>query len=380
MKKMSLIIPIIFSLLFVTCKSGNLKHVPDFMIPFTKNSQLNPVLTPIATSEFYCPVRKDIVNWEEKDVFNPASVVKDDTLFLLYRAEDSVGRHNGTSRIGMAYSFDGYSFIRQDKPVFFPSEEEFLKYEWEGGCEDPRIIEDENGTYYMTYTAYDGDIARLLIATSTDLRKWTKYGSIFENAGEDYVNLWSKSGSIVCREENGRLIAIKINGVYWMYWGDTNIYIATSENLIDWTPLLENDPGSMQQGSEGSVVNELKILFNPRDGMFDSDLVEPGPPAIMTQQGILFIYNSRNKSSNGDKNLAAGTYSAGQIIVDEDDPTNVLYRTDKYFITPDQHFEITGQVNNVCFVEGLSFYRNKWFLYYGTADSKIAVAESDWKK
>jgi predicted GH43/DUF377 family glycosyl hydrolase len=43
---------------------------------------------------------------------------------------------------------------------------------------------------------------------------------------------------------------------------------------------------------------------------------------------------------------------------------------------PDQPFEITGQVNNVCFVEGLAFFKDKWLLYYGTADSKIAVAES----
>ena len=58
----------------------------------------------------------------------------------------------------------------------------------------------------------------------------------------------------------------------------------------------------------------------------------------------------------------------------------VLKRMDKWFITPDQPFEITGQVNNVCFVEGLAFFNNKWLFYYGTADSKIAVAESDMKK
>lgn len=39
-------------------------------------------------------------------------------------------------------------------------------------------------------------------------------------------------------------------------------------------------------------------------------------------------------------------------------------------------FEKTGQVGNVCFVEGLVYFNHKWFLYYGTADSKIAVAEA----
>jgi len=299
---------------------------------------------------------------------------------LLYRAEDIIGKYNGTSRIGLAYSFDGYNFTRSEKPVFFPTEDEFLKYEWEGGCEDPRVVEDDNGTYYMTYTAYDGDLARLLIASSEDLRTWTKYGSIFEKAGDKYVNMWSKSGSIICREKNGKLIAIKINDVYWMYWGDTNIFLATSENLIDWTPLLKKDTYNKNPDLTGISTQGLTILLSPRQGNFDSELVEPGPPAIMTEQGILFIYNSKNSSSNGDKNLADGTYAAGQIIADKDDPTKVLHRMDKWFITPDQPFEITGQVNNVCFVEGLAHYKNRWFLYYGTADSKIAVAESEWIK
>jgi len=380
MKKIPVVISVLCIILLVNCNSGKLNQDPGYLIPFTKNLEINPVLTPLKTTEFNCPVRNELVRWEEKDVFNPASVVKDDTLFLLYRAEDIIGKYNGTSRIGLAYSFDGYNFTRQEKPVFFPTEDEFLKYEWEGGCEDPRVVEDDNGTYYMTYTAYDGDLARLLIASSEDLRTWTKYGSIFEKAGDKYVNMWSKSGSIICREKNGKLIAIKINDVYWMYWGDTNIFLATSENLIDWTPLLKKDTYNKNPDLTGISTQGLTILLSPRQGNFDSELVEPGPPAIMTEQGILFIYNSKNSSSNGDKNLADGTYAAGQIIADKDDPTKVLHRMDKWFITPDQPFEITGQVNNVCFVEGLAHYKNRWFLYYGTADSKIAVAESEWIK
>lgn len=380
MKKISVIISVICIILFVKCNNVTHDQDPGYLIPFTKNLAINPVLTPLVTTEFICPVRNEPVCWEEKDVFNPASVVKDDTLFLLYRAEDMIGKYNGTSRIGLAYSLDGYNFTRKDKPVFYPAEDGFLKYEWEGGCEDPRIVEDENGIYYMTYTAYDGDLARLLIASSEDLRTWTKYGSIFEKAGDEYVNMWSKSGSVVCREENGKLIALKINGLYWMYWGDTDIFLATSENLIDWTPLTEKNREARDADMQGGETVKLKILISPRKGMFDSELVEPGPPAIMTEQGILFIYNSKNSSTRGDKDLADGTYAAGQIITDKDNPAKVLHRMDEWFISPDQPFEITGQVNNVCFVEGLAHYKNKWFLYYGTADSKIAVAESDWEK
>jgi predicted GH43/DUF377 family glycosyl hydrolase len=41
---------------------------------------------------------------------------------------------------------------------------------------------------------------------------------------------------------------------------------------------------------------------------------------------------------------------------------------------PDRYYETIGQVNQVCFIEGLVKLRGKWFMYYGTADSRIAVA------
>ena len=68
------------------------------------------------------------------------------------------------------------------------------------------------------------------------------------------------------------------------------------------------------------------------------------------------------------------TYAAGQVLFDPKNPAKVLQRSGSYFMHPDKDYEIQGQVGNVCFVEGLVFYKNKWFLYYGTADSKIAVA------
>src|SRR6185436_3464408 len=120
-----------------------------------------------------------------------------DTVFLLYRAEYKVGKYAGTSRIGLAWSLDGLHFTKHPVPVLYPDNDSLKKWEWEGGCEDPRVVEDENGTYYMTYTSYDGDKARLMIASSTDLYHWKKYGRVFlipfnSPAGSE----WSKSGSI----------------------------------------------------------------------------------------------------------------------------------------------------------------------------------------
>lgn len=318
------------------------------LLPFTKADDVNPILTADSTTQFFCPVRKAYVQWEEKDVFNPAAVVRNDTVFLLYRAEDSVGKYAGTSRIGIAWSTDGLHFTKHPAPVLYPDNDEQKQWEWEGGCEDPRIVEDSSGTYYLTYTAYDGDKARLMLATSTDLYHWKKRGLVLDKG------LWSKSGAIVCTYKNQKAVAVKINGKYWMYWGDTDIFLASSEDLIHWT--------------SGNKV------FGPRNKKFDSDLVEPGPPAMLTDSGIVLIYNSRNVHLKGDTSLPEGTYAASQILMDKNDPMKVINRMDTYFMKPDKPYEISGQVNHVCFVEGLVYYKGKWFLYYGTADSKIAVA------
>src|SRR6185437_4704456 len=131
---------------------------------FIKSDSINPVLTP-GTGIFTDPVLHRTIAWEAKDVFNPATVVRNGKLYLLYRAQDPAG----TSRIGLAESIDGYDFSGRAMPVLCPDNDAFRKYEWEGGCEDPRVVEDGKGMYYMTYTGFDGHTARLLVATSTDL-------------------------------------------------------------------------------------------------------------------------------------------------------------------------------------------------------------------
>ena len=338
------------------------KLYPWALTPFTKADAVNPILLPDTNSIFHCPVRNADVQWEEKDVFNPAAVVRHDTVFLLYRAEDSIGKFAGTSRIGIAWSTDGLHFTKHLTPVLYPGNDPAKIYEWEGGCEDPRIVEDSNGTYYMTYTAYDGDKARLLVASSKDLYHWTKHGLALQKGYATGNNTWSKSGSIVSVYKNGTPVAVKINGWYWMYWGDTDIFIAKSADLIHWIAVIGPTDG-------------LISVIQPRPGKFDSRLVESGPPAMLTDSGIVLIYNSMNLGSNdGDTTLPEGTYAASQILFDKHDPMKEVHRMDTYFMKPDKPYEITGQVNHVCFVEGLVNYKGRWFLYYGTADSKIAVA------
>ncbi len=345
------------------------------MLSFVKADSVNPILGP-GTGVFSDPIWKKQVLWEEKDVFNPAIVVRDNKVYMLYRAQDKIGLPGGTSRIGLAISSDGLHFTRNSSPVLFPDNDNYKKYEWQGGCEDPRIVEDEQGIYYMTYTAFDGKIARLLVATSKDLIHWIKKGPAFAEAYKGkYIDKWSKSGSIVSQYKNGKVIAKKVNGKYWMYWGDVFIWAATSYDLVHWKPveMQKGEKPSFPLKNEALNMPDLKIVIATRDGKFDSDLVESGPPAMYTDQGIVLIYNSRNIKSIGDTSLAEGTYAAGQVLIDKTDPTKVIKRLDNYFIKPDKPYEFTGQVNQVCFLEGLANFHNKWFLYYGTADSRIAV-------
>jgi predicted GH43/DUF377 family glycosyl hydrolase len=360
-----------FFLIFTFTLSAQEK--PWMLAPFEKQDSVNPILIP-GSLKFIDPILNKPVAWEEKYVFNPAAVVRNGKVYLLYRAEDTVQKYAGVSRIGLAESSDGLHFKRRPKPVLYPMNDKFKKYEWEGGCEDPRIVEDDKGTYYLTYTAYDGTTARLFVATSKDLVNWIKHGSVFAKAeGGKYINYWSKSGAIVAKKVGNKMIAAKVNGKYRMYWGESNIYLATSTNLIDWTPVPETDPSKKQYDSLRKY-EAFKIAFGPRKGKFDSQLVEPGPPAVLTENGIVFIYNSRNSPQYGDTSLPAGTYAAGQILADKNDPFKIIDRSENYFFKPDREYEITGQVNNVCFLEGLIYFKEKWFLYYGTADSQIAVA------
>ena len=279
--------------------SFTLTPAVDWIIQFQKmGNNVNPVLGPKASTSFTCPVRKKSVLWEEKDVFNPAAVVKDGNVYLLYRAEDKVsplsrdlltlslqiGSLAGTSRIGIAWSEDGTTFQhRLTSPVLFPAIDKYNKYEWEGGCEDPRVVETPSGEYVMTYTSYDGT-ARLCVATSKDLFSWTKHGPAFGKAfGGAYMNAWTKSGSIVVEpQSDGRLVAVKINGSYWMYWGENDLYIATSVDLINWIPVMTDNPEAVYRGRPDHMdlpTNAKKPLsiLTPRRGMFDSELVEPGP-------------------------------------------------------------------------------------------------------
>lgn len=333
---------------------------------FRRPEGANPVIAPDTATRFFCPLRREWVAWQEGDTFNPAAAVHDGRVVLLYRAEDRSGEGIGqrTSRLGCAFSDDGVHFRRLSEPVFYPDVDSQTALEWPGGVEDPRIVQTDEGLYVMFYTQWNRRQARLAVATSRDLLTWHKHGPAFAKAhGGRFRDAFSKSASPVTRVDGGRQTVARIDGRYWMYWGEKFVNVAVSDNLTDWTPLL---------GPDG----ELLRVLEPRDGYFDSELTECGPPAVVTDAGILLLYNGKNAAGKrGDGAYTPGAYCAGQALFDAADPTRLKGRLDKPFFVPEADFERSGQYPaGTVFIEGLVLHDGRWFLYYGCADSRVGVA------
>jgi predicted GH43/DUF377 family glycosyl hydrolase len=304
---------------------------------------------PAATSKFAPPfepwkrvssqpiLRPQGNGFESAGVFNPAVVKVGGRFVMLYRAQDK----NGTSRLGYATSRDGVHFTRRAQPVFAPKTD----YERDGGVEDPRLVE-IGGTWYLTYTGYNKHEAQLCLATSRDLVHWQRRGILLPAYKGKWNVKWTKSGAIVPRQ---------IGAKWWMYYLGTKpdntdqMGLAWSTDLLHWSDALD------------------KPVLARRPGQFDSRVVEPGPPPVITRDGIFLVYNG------ADDHLV---YRTGWALFDKNDPRKVLARSDAPIFEPEEQWEKVGQVANVVFVEGLVQTGKRWLFYYGGADKYVGVAEA----
>jgi predicted GH43/DUF377 family glycosyl hydrolase len=294
-------------------------------LPFSNLSRLSsvPIISPQGNS------------WQSAGTFNPAVVRHNGKVVMLYRAQDQAG----TSRLGYAESKDGIHFTIRPEPVFSPEAD----YEKDGGVEDPRLVK-FGDTYYLTYTGYNKNDAQLCLATSKDLIHWERRGVILP-AYKGHWNVgWTKSGTIVPE---------KIDGKYWMY------FLGTSADKTDQTGLA----------SSADLIHWTEATGTPvlprRPGQFDSRVVEPGPPPILTSDGIVLIYNA------ADNQLV---YRTAVAIFDRKDPRRLIWRSDHPIFEPEKNWEKIGQVPNVVFVEGMVRQGTRYLFYYGGADKYIGVA------
>jgi len=285
----------------------------------------HPILSPEGTT------------WQSAGTFNPAVVLYNGKFVMLYRAQDK----NGTSRLGYAASSDGLHFTRRPEPVLSPETD----YEKDGGVEDPRLVK-FGDMYYLTYTGYNKKDAQLCLATSRDLVHWERKGVILPAYKGNWNVGWTKSGAIVSE---------KIQGKYWMYFLGSSadktdqMGLAYSTDLIHWTEATQTP------------------VLPRRPGQFDSRVVEPGPPPIITRDGIVLIYNA------ADDKLV---YRTAVAVFDPHDPSKLLSRSDRPIFAPEKEWEKVGQVPNVVFVEGMVRQGSRYLFYYGAADKYIGVAEA----
>ena len=363
------------ALVVLVCMSGSIDGqspaAASLIGPFTRPVSA-PVLTPLPGSTFTDPITHHATRWEALHTFNPAAIVRNGEIFVLYRAEDDsgamqIGMH--TSRLGLASSTDGVHFTRLPEPVFFPADDAQRSREWPGGVEDPRLVEAPDGTYVLTYTQWNRQTYSIGIATSPDLLHWQKHGPAFLGAsGGRYNTLKYKSGGIVTtlvtrKSQTSRLVAAKIKGVYWLYWGEGAIHLATSTDLIHWSPV------------EDPRTHAPIEVMTKRSGHFDSGFPEVGPPPILTHRGIVVLYNGKNDPDHGDPSLGPNAYAAGEALFTPDDPARLLSRADGPVLKPEQRWEKTGQyAAGTTFAEGLAAFKGKWLLFYGCADSAVGVA------
>lgn len=342
------------------------------------------VLAPTADLTFICPVTGAVVAWAAKDLFNPAAVVRNGRVHLLVRAEDAIGAFSGTSRLGLAISDDGVNFAVEPEPVLFPANDKWHSWEWPGGCEDPRVVESPDGGYVCCYSAFDGTTSRLFVATSEDLRHWEKHGPAF--TATPLARRWSKSGSIVTERREGRLVASRIDGRFVMYWGEGTCFMATSDDLLRWTP-QEFDPDAdryLEPGEGGgwrvhrvdSGRRAGRPVLMARRGRFDSVLVEPGPPAVLTDDGIVLVYNGAELLRDAGGTPIGVRYRPGQALLDPAEPGSVLARSIAAFLGEESAGDLDGQASGVCFAEGLVWFGEEWLLYYGMGDSRIGCARA----
>jgi beta-1,2-mannobiose phosphorylase / 1,2-beta-oligomannan phosphorylase len=318
-------------------------------------------------------LHKTTHDFESEGVLNPAVIKVGKDIHLFYRA---VAKDN--------YSTIGYCRLkspleiehRDEKPLLFPREE----YEYQG-LEDPRIVEIE-GTYYLSYTAYDGVNALGALATSSDLVHWQRQGIIVPkitynefkhfsetngNVREKYVRfnsyetkrekndrkefLWDKNLIFFPRKINDKLCFLH------RIKPDIQIVVAI-DRLEDLTIHFWQDY---------FIHFDDHIVLSPKF-QHEVSYIGSGCPPIETDVGWLIIYHGVHDTVKG------YVYSACAALLDLNNPEKEIARLPYPLFFPEAEWELKGEVNNVCFPTGALLEEDILYIYYGAADERIAVA------
>lgn len=237
------------------------------------------------------------------------------------------------SHLRMAVSDDGHNFRVADTPTMAP------EHPWEEfGIEDPRIIRLDDW-YWITYSAISRQGVSTAIARTRDFTRFEKLGIIFCPDNKDIA-----------------IFPERIGGRWWCFHrpavkqlGTPSIWLASSPDLIDW--------------------GRHSHLIGPRPGRWDCERVGCGAQPIRTPEGWLEIYHASDEKI---------CYRSGALLLDIEDPTRIIARSDEPIFSPEAPYETAGFMANVIFNNGLvERGGGKVDLYYGTADEMTAMATMD---
>jgi predicted GH43/DUF377 family glycosyl hydrolase len=269
-------------------------------------------------------------------VFNPgATILADGTTLLLCRVED----RRGHSHLCAARSKNGIDgWIIDPEPTLLPNPSQYPEELW--GIEDPRITYvEEIRKYVIAYTAFGKSGPGVALASTQDFRSFERHGLVMQPDDKD--------AALLPRRINGNFALIHRP----MYDSGAHVWISFSPDLQNW--------GSHQ------------LMLQARKGAWwDANKVGLSPPLIETPEGWLMIYH-------GVRHTAAGClYRLGLALFDLEKPDVCFARGDSWMFGPEAPYEREGDVGNVAFPCGVTIGTDgdTIFLYYGAADTSIALA------
>ncbi len=288
------------------------------------------------------------LEWEADGAFNGCVIANKGTYHMVYRALSADRLHHGVkmkvSTIGYAQSSDGIHF-GEHKLIIKPGED-FEIY----GCEDPRITYFDD-TYYIFYTAlstypFDSHGIKLALAKTKDFKKFEKHPVTTFN---------SKAMGLFPEKVDGRMAALL---TVHTDIPPAKICLALFDKEEDmWSPYFWDD---WYENLNDHIVHLLRDL---------RDQVELGAPPIRTRNGWLVIYSYiRNYLSNNKD------FGIEAVLLDAQDPTKVIGRTEQPLISPEAEYELQGEVANIVFPSGAIVNGDTLSVYYGAADTRQCLA------
>lgn len=276
--------------------------------------------------------------------FNPGIQFKDGYVHMLYRATDSDIK-DSTNYI----SYIGYARLDINTNILYDSNEKVIYptlSEETKGCEDPRIVDFE-GSFYVFYTAYDGQKARVAIAKTDDFIEYTKLGVI-----NNFY--WDKDAFIFPERIDG-----KIAYLHRVEPGIQLDYFESFDQLLS-----INSWSNYEEKIEKSTIMKPKYLW-------ENKKVGGSMPPIKTEKGWLLLYHAVD-----DKLVYRGSVA----LLALKNPSKVIARIPYPMIEPEEEYELKGDVNNVVFPEGGYIYNDELYIYYGAADKYIALAKIEMRE